>query len=80
MPFDLALIYCYAPCEVKMSARKLKSIDEYLPKKPSERVLIQAMVPKELHAKIRDMIKRDDLTWNDLVCALLRRHADEKSE
>jgi hypothetical protein len=61
-----------------MKNSAVKTIDDYLPKKDSEKVLIQAKVPSDLHARVKKAMDADDITWQELIVASLERYLDER--
>lgn len=56
-----------------------KTIDAYLPKKNSEKTLIQAKIDSNLHAEVKALMEADEITWQDLIVASLKRYLDERS-
>lgn len=55
-----------------------KTIDDYLPKKEQTTVLIQAKISPDLHLKTKEQMSKDNITWNDLLVASLKRYLDER--
>lgn len=58
--------------------KNLKTIHDYLPKKETETVLVQAKIGKELHTIVKEMMDQDGITWQDLLVASLKRYIDER--
>ena len=58
--------------------KKEKTLNDYLPKKVTEKILIQAKVPADIHALVKAKMFQDDLTWQDLIVASVKRYLDEK--
>lgn len=56
-----------------------KKIIDFLPKNAEfDRVLIQAKIDQSLHAKVKQQMNADNITWNDLICASLLCYLEEK--
>lgn len=55
-----------------------KTIDDYLPKKDAQKVLIQAKISPELHSEVKAKMDKDGITWQDLIVASLKRYLDER--
>lgn len=58
--------------------KKPKSIADYLPKKQTERVLVQGKVPPEIHALAITALKADGITMQDFIVASLKRYLEER--
>lgn len=58
--------------------KNAKTIDDYLPKKDAQKVLIQAKISPELHAEVKAKMDKDGITWQDLIVASLKRYLDER--
>jgi hypothetical protein len=57
---------------------KNRTLNDYLPKKDANKVLIQAKIGSDLHALVKAAIDSDDITIQDLVVASLKRYLDER--
>lgn len=57
----------------------MSSINDYLPEKPNNVSLVQAKVPKELRKKVKSLLKKRGLTWNDLIVAAMKQLLAEES-
>jgi len=57
---------------------KKTTLDDYLPKKDANKILIQAKVSSDLHALAKAAMDKDDITWQDLIVASLKRYLDER--
>lgn len=55
-----------------------KTINDYLPKKEAQRVLIQAKVSQDLHQEVKNKMEKDNITWQELIVASLKRYLDER--
>ena len=57
---------------------KAKTIKDYLPKKDSKKVLVQAKISEDLHEQLKLSMESDGITWQDLIVASLKRYLDER--
>ena len=55
---------------------KIKPIKNYL-KNKEDKILVQAKIDTSLHAKVQEILKREDRSFNEVVIALLTRFVDE---
>lgn len=52
-------------------------IKDYLPKKPTDKRLVQARVDTELTEKVREKAKREDIRWDELLTAMFKAYLKE---
>lgn len=57
---------------------KLKSIDEYLPKKEDTR-LMAVRIPEYIYDAANEWREFDEITWKELSIALLKRYIEERA-
>lgn len=57
---------------------KAKTIQDYLPKRKPERVLIQAKIEEKVHSVLKTQLEKDGITLQDLLNASIIRYLDEK--
>lgn len=57
-----------------------KGILSHIPKENDiEYAMVQARVPAVLHAQAYQQMKRDNLTWRQLIAASLRTYLEERN-
>ncbi len=58
-----------------------KKISDYLPSKEKvETVNVQGQVSKDLVEQVKKIMKKRNVTWNELLDACLRHYSDESSD
>lgn len=56
----------------------MSGIKDFLPKPRRGKLMpVQGMIPEQLHEAVAAQKKKDDLTWNELVEACLKRYLVE---
>ncbi len=57
----------------------MKTYDEYMPQKKTEKVLTQGKVAADLHQKIAKILKEEDWTWEEFLTGLFTKYLDDRS-
>lgn len=82
MTISIDINHCDEECMAMEKGDKMKNaaktIDSYLPKKDSHKMLVQAKLSSDLHAQVKKCMDVDGITWQDLIVASLKRYLDER--
>lgn len=57
----------------------MKGYEDYMPQK-AETILVQAKVDKEVHAKIKAILEKEEWTWHDFVNGIFKKYLDDNQK